>query len=71
MSINKFNENYLDKFLSLLSKENKFCIIMGDFSINLSKQNINGAIFDFYYELICLSFFDSYILQPTKVAFAI
>ena len=71
MSINKFNEDYLDKFLSLLSKEKKFCIIMGNVSIDLSKQNINGAITDFYYELMCLSFFVSYILQTTRVAFAI
>ena len=71
MSINKFNQDHLDKLLSLLSKENKFCIIMGDFSINLSKQNINGAIFDFHYEFMYSSFFTSYILQPTRVAFAL
>ena len=70
MSINKFNEDYLDKLLPLLSKQSKFCI-MGSFNINLSKQNTNCAISDFYYELMCSSFFASYILQPTRVAFII
>ena len=52
MSINKCNEDYLDKRLSLLSKENKLYIIMGDFNINLLKKNTSGAISDLY-GLIC------------------
>ena len=35
MSINKVNEDYLDRFPPLFGKENKFCIIMDDFNINL------------------------------------
>ena len=58
MSINKFNEDYLDKRLSLLSKE--------DLNNNLLKQNTNGPISDIY-ELICSSSFARVILQPTKL----
>ena len=58
MSINKFNEDYLDKRLSLSSKE--------DFNIDLLKQNTNGAISDIY-ELMCSPLFARVILQPTKL----
>ena len=39
MSMKKSNEDYLDNFLLLLGKESKFCIIMGDFNINLLNTN--------------------------------
>ena len=58
MSINKFNEDYLDKYLSLLSKE--------DFNINLLKQNTNGGISGIY-ELMSSSSFARIILQATKL----
>ena len=38
---------------------------MEDVNINISKQNLNGAISDFY-ELMCSSFFAPYTLQPAR-----
>ena len=58
MSINKSNEDCLDKRLSLLNKE--------DFNINLLKRNANGRISDIY-ELMCSSLFARVILQPAKL----
>ena len=58
MSINKSNEDCLDKRLSLLNKE--------DFNINLLKRNANGTISDIY-ELMCSSLFARVILQPAKL----
>ena len=35
MNVNEFNDDYLNKLLDKLSKENKILFLFGDFNINL------------------------------------
>ena len=66
MSISEFLDEYLSVLLNKLSHENKFCIIMGDFNINLLNCETNQAYSNFY-QLLSNSFFIPYILQPTRI----
>ena len=48
MSINEFNNSYLDELLEKLTNENKNIILMGDFNINLlncKKRIQDGRVF--------------------------
>ena len=66
MSINGFNDNYMNVLLENIKKENKSCILMGDFNIDLMRSAANNAISNFL-ETMSSSFFATYILQPTHV----
>ena len=54
MSIKDFNENVFSLFLEKISKENKICFLMSDFSIHLLKTDSDH-------------YFAHLILQPTRV----
>ena len=66
MSINDFNDNYMNVLLENIKKENKSCILMGDCNIDLMRSAANNAISNFL-ETLSSSFFAPYILQPTGV----
>ena len=66
MSINEFNEKYLSPLLEKLIKEDKFCVLMGDFNLDLIKKDSKSSISDFY-NIMCSYFFAPFILQPTRV----
>lgn len=62
-------EAFVDRLLSIIvrvSKENKFCIIMRDFNINLLNSDSSNNTNDFITSLNSL-FFQPHILQPTRI----
>ena len=61
----EFN-NYLEKCLSKLSKENKEVYICGDFNIDLLKIEDNHSYHEFY-NLLCSYGFLPKIIQPSRV----
>ena len=66
MPIADFNSKYLTPLLEKLNREDKFCFLMGDFNINLTKINIESNNSQFY-NTICPDFFTSLVLQPSSV----
>ena len=67
-NISKFEtfKNYLDPILDKISKEKKYCIMMGDFNINLLNFETHLPTDDFINTLGSY-FFLPQILQPTRV----
>ena len=65
-SITEFNEKFVVPILTKLSNENKTCILVGDFNINLLNCSTNNVTSDFYQNM-CSNYFVPYILQPTRV----
>ena len=67
-NISKFETfmNYLDPSLDKISKEKKYCIMMGDFNINLLNFETHLPTDDFINTLGSY-FFLPQILQPTRV----
>ena len=47
MSINEFNDDYLNELLDKLSKENKTIFLLGDFNINLLNYDIHPPTNEF------------------------
>ena len=66
MDIDYFNEFFLAPKLNLISNEDKTCLLMGDFNINLLNVETKKAVSNFY-DLMCSHFFAPYILQPTRI----
>ena len=66
MNINEFNDDYLNKLLDKLSKENKTIYLLGGFNINLLNYGLHPATNEF---LVSLSshYFLPHILQPSRV----
>ena len=65
MKISRFNSEYLTPLLKNIQKEEKTCMLMGDFNINLLNAETNINISEFY-DNMSSHFFASYIPQPTK-----
>lgn len=65
LSITEFSENVLDPHLLKISNENKNCILMGDYNVNLLKTN-NDAVNTFYNTLTTYNY-SPFILQPTRL----
>ena len=66
ISITDFSENRLEPLLNTISLENKQCIIMGDFNVNLLECNTNNA-YDLFYNTFLSNNYLPYILQPTRL----
>ena len=58
--------SYIFDLISKIHKENKFCIIMGDFNINLLNSDSNSMTENFLNTLGSY-FFHPQILQPTRI----
>ena len=65
-SLSAFNEDFLSKTLIQISKENKTCILLGDWNVNLLEYENHKDTEDFY-ELLSSYSFQPLILQPTRV----
>ena len=66
LSISKFSEEHLDPILSKLAKENKHCILMGDFNVNLLKSDTYGEV-SLFYNTLTSHYYSPFILQPTRL----
>ena len=66
MKISRFNSEYLTPLLTNIQKEEKLCMLMGDFSINLLNGERNTNISEFY-DNMSSHFFAPYIFQPTRL----
>lgn len=60
-----FNE-YVNSLTGKIQRENKYCIIMGDFNLDLLKCESHISTNEFMTTL-STSFFQPYILQPTRI----
>ena len=56
----------MDPFLQKISDENKQCVLMGDFNIDLLKYESNNDSNSFY-NILSSNFFTPYVLQPTRL----
>ena len=56
----------MDPFLRKISDENKQCVLMGDFNIDLLKCDSNNDSNSFY-NILSSNFFTPYVLQPTRL----
>jgi len=66
ISVQEFTNEHLDPVLQKISMENKQCVLMGDFNINLLKIDTNSSSNSFY-NTLSSHFFSPYILQPTRL----
>ena len=64
--IQDFSNIHLDPILRQISSENKLCVLMGDFNVDLLKIDTHNSSNEFYNELIS-HFFTPYVLQPTRL----
>ena len=68
MKISNFNNEYLTPLVIKILQEEKTCLLMGDFNINLlntdtdTDHNVPG-----FYNILSSNFFAPYILQPTRL----
>ena len=65
ISVDKFNNDTILPLLEKISNEEKLCSLMGDFNIDLLKQDSNENA-NFFYNCMSSHFFAPYILQPTR-----
>ena len=66
MKISRFNNEYLTPLLTNIQKEEKTCMLMGDFNINILNAEANINISEFY-DNMSSHFFAPYILQPLRL----
>ena len=66
MKICDFNNKYLTPLLAKILQEEKTCLLMGNFSINLLNTDTDHNVSDFY-DILSSNCFASYILQPTRL----
>ena len=64
ISVHEFTFSHRDPILEKINGENKECVLMGDFNIDLLKLVSHNESSDFY-NSISSHFFTPYILQPT------
>ena len=57
---------FLNQTLNTISKENRYCLIMGDFNLNLLNYESHLGTDDFINTLGSY-FFQPHILQPTRI----
>ena len=67
MKISDLNIEYLTPVLSKILQEEKTCLLMDDFNINLLNTDTDHNVSDFY-DILSSNFFAPYILQSTKLA---
>ena len=66
MEIQDFNKNYLEPVLLKLSSENKIVYLLGDFNIDLLKNESNEDINN-YYNILTSNLFIPHITLPTRI----
>ena len=66
MKISRFDSEYLKPILTNIHKEEKTCMLMGDFNVNLLSAETNTNISEFYVNM-SPHLIVPYILQPTRL----
>ena len=66
ITVCKFSEGYLGPILSDIAKENKQCILMGDFNVNLLKSDSDEAV-SLFYNTLTSHHYSPFVLQPTRL----
>ena len=66
MKISGFNNEYLVPLLAKILQEEKACLLIVNFNINLLNKNADFKVSDFY-NILSLNFFAPYILHPTRL----
>ena len=66
ISITDFSTIHLEPVLTKISNENKMCIVMGDFNINLLKTDTNNA-YNLFLNTMTSHNYSPYILQPSRL----
>ena len=66
ISITDFNTKHIDPLLQTISDENKQCVLMGDFNIDLLKCDTNNDS-NLFLNNLSSNFFTPYVLQPTRL----
>ena len=59
-------QEYLNSTIEWIHRENKYCMIMGDFNLDLLKFEHHPAT-DHFMNTLGTSFFHPHILQPTRI----
>ena len=67
LTINQFNNDYIEPLLKKISTENIICSLMGDFNIELLKTNSLSGVNQFF-NALSSNFFAPYILQHTRLS---
>ena len=67
MKINDFSKDCLTWLLAKILQEEKTCLLMGDFNINLLNVDTDHNVSDFY-DLLYSNSFAPYFSQPTRLA---
>ena len=65
-----FNDNFLNKLLENISKDQKSIFLLGDFNVNLLNYNEHNPTNKFLDSLVSNSFIP-FILQPTRITILI
>ena len=58
--------NYINSLIGKIAKEMKYCIIMGDFNVDLLKSNSHAPSEEFLNTMVSY-FYQPHILQPTRI----
>ena len=66
ITVPNFCEEHLDPILSNIAKENKQCILMGDFNVNLLKSDSASAV-SLFYNTLTSHHYSPFVLQPTRL----
>ena len=66
MSIESFNDFYLNPLLDKLSKENKTIFLLGDFNIDLLKYDSHPPTNEFL-DSLSSNYFLPHIIHPTRI----
>ena len=70
IELTDFNNNYLNKLLENISKDQKSIFLLGDFNVNLLNYNEHNPTNKFLDSLVSNSFIP-FILQPTRITILI
>ena len=57
---------YLEQCVEKVNKENKYCILMGDFNLNLLNSDSHPKT-EYFLNILMTNFFQPHILSPTRI----
>ena len=66
ISINQFNNDYIEPLLEKITSENKPCALMGDFNINLLNSETDDGS-NLFFNNLTSNCFTPYIMQPPRL----
>ena len=66
ISVSDFSNLHLDPILQKIDKENKLCVLLGDFNVDLLKLEIENSA-SYFFNNMSSHYYTPYILQPTRL----